>query len=76
MQVFVGTLELVGLAPPGTLDVSAFLNRGADGLVGGGEEGVFTPMFFTLARKPFGKPGHPIEAAKEVVQELKGKLNN
>jgi len=48
----VGTLEFLGLAPKGTSGVSAFLNKAADGLVGGGETEIFTPMFFTLARKP------------------------
>ena len=52
LAAFVGSLELVGLAPAGTGDVSAFLNKAADGLVGGGETEIFTPMFFTLARKP------------------------
>jgi sterol 24-C-methyltransferase len=73
---FVGTLELVGLAPAGTGDVSAFLNKAADGLVGGGQEEIFTPMFFTLARKPLEKPAHPVkEAVKEVVKEVKEKKN-
>ena len=52
LKVFVGTLEFLGLAPKGTSGVSAFLNKAADGLVGGGQEEIFTPMFFTLARKP------------------------
>ena len=46
LSAFVGTLELVGLAPPGTNDVSAFLNKAADGLVGGGETEVCLFFFF------------------------------
>ena len=37
LKTFVGALEVVGLAPGGTGDVSDFLNKAADGLVGGGE---------------------------------------
>jgi len=74
LAAFVGTLELVGLAPAGTGDVSDFLNKAADGLVGGGETEIFTPMFFTLARKPL-EPTPLMDAVKEVVHELKEKLN-
>lgn len=28
------------------------LERAADGLVAGGKQGIFTPLFFFLARKP------------------------
>jgi len=52
LRIFIGVLELLGLAPKGTAGVSSFLNKAADGLVGGGEHEIFTPMFFTLARKP------------------------
>mmetsp|Transcript_34727 Transcript_34727/g.97923 ORF Transcript_34727/g.97923 Transcript_34727/m.97923 type:complete len:362 (+) Transcript_34727:133-1218(+) len=52
LKVFVGTLELLGLAPAGTNSVSAFLNNAADGLVAGGQTEIFTPMHWTLARKP------------------------
>lgn len=44
--------EKINRAPPGTAAVSTILNRGADALVEGGETGIFTPMFFFLARKP------------------------
>lgn len=48
----VATRILVALrvAPRGTTEVSTFLNRGADALVEGGMTGVFTPMFYVLAR--------------------------
>ena len=44
--------ERLRVVPEGTATVSTLLNRGADALVEGGESGVFTPMFFFLARKP------------------------
>ena len=45
--------EKVRLFPEGTRAVSTLLNRAADALVEGGRSGVFTPMFFFLARKPW-----------------------
>ena len=48
----VWALEKLRIAPPGTVDVSSFLVKGADALVVGGKLNIFTPMFFTLARKP------------------------
>ncbi|MCY3828442.1 MAG: methyltransferase domain-containing protein [Rhodospirillaceae bacterium] len=44
--------ERVRLFPEGTRAVSTLLNRAADALVEGGRSGIFTPMFFFLARKP------------------------
>ncbi len=44
--------EWLRLVPKGSRAFSTFLNTGADALVKGGEFGVFTPMFFFLARKP------------------------
>jgi sterol 24-C-methyltransferase len=32
--------------------VASFLERAGDGLVAGGKTGIFTPLFFFLARKP------------------------
>ena len=46
--------ERLRLVPEGARAASTLLNRGADALVDGGESGVFTPMFFFLARKPGG----------------------
>jgi len=46
------TLEAARIAPKGTAQITDFLNTGADGLVRGGELGVFTPMAFFLAEKP------------------------
>ena len=44
--------EAMRLAPKGAREVSSFLNWGADTLVEGGRTGIFTPMYFFLARKP------------------------
>ena len=40
------------LFPEGSRAVSTLLNAAADALVEGGRSGIFTPMFFFLARKP------------------------
>mmetsp|Transcript_31309 Transcript_31309/g.43406 ORF Transcript_31309/g.43406 Transcript_31309/m.43406 type:complete len:346 (+) Transcript_31309:33-1070(+) len=45
-------LELIGLAPKGSVRVSSFLERAADSLVIGGKMGIFTPMYFYKVRKP------------------------
>ena len=47
--------EKLRIFPEGTTLVSTVLNRGVDALVEGGECGIFTPMFFFLARKPENK---------------------
>ena len=51
-SVAVRGLELIRVAPRGSTAVSTFLNRAADVIVRGGETGIFTPMFYFLARKP------------------------
>lgn len=48
-------LEKIGIAPAGSVDVSSFLCKGADALVEGGRRGIYTAMYFTLARKPLRK---------------------
>ena len=48
----VSALETIGLAPKGAAAVSSFLSKGANGLVGLGEIGAFTALFFYHARKP------------------------
>jgi len=45
-------LESVGLVPKGTSRVQVFLQTAAIALVDGGRTGIFTPSFFTVARKP------------------------
>ncbi|KAJ3217071.1 Delta(24)-sterol C-methyltransferase [Dinochytrium kinnereticum] len=49
-------LETLRLAPAGTCKVSKLLNSAADNLIIAGREGVFTPMFFFLVRKPLSAP--------------------
>ena len=45
-------LELARIAPKGSAAVISFLNAAAEAIVRGGETGIFTPMFYVLARKP------------------------
>lgn len=44
--------EKLRIVPEGSWEIHTVLNTGADALVDGGEAGVFTPMFYYLARKP------------------------
>ena len=44
--------EATRVFPKGSRAVSTLLNRAADALVEGGKSGIFTPMYFVLARKP------------------------
>lgn len=45
-------LETCGIAPKGTIEVSNFLERGADCLVEGGQQDIFTPAYLVIGRKP------------------------
>jgi sterol 24-C-methyltransferase len=54
-NVLVRGLETVGAVPRGAGEVSRFLNRTATVMVRAGEAGIFTPSFFTLARRPPGR---------------------
>ena len=45
-------LEKVGAVPDGTTAVAKMLNEGADGFLGAGRLGIFTPSYYTKARKP------------------------
>jgi sterol 24-C-methyltransferase len=49
------SMEKVGLAPKGTLKTHQFLLKARDGLLIGGQEGFFTPMYFMMGRKPVQK---------------------
>ena len=49
--------EGLRVVPEGTRAVSTLLNAAADSLVEGGKSGLFTPMFFFLARKPPRREG-------------------
>ncbi len=44
--------EKLRVVPEGATAVSTLLNAAADALVEGGKAGIFTPMYFFLARKP------------------------
>lgn len=44
--------EKMRVFPKGSRQVSTILNTAADALVEGGQTGIFTPMFYFLARKP------------------------
>ncbi|KAG0086019.1 Delta(24)-sterol C-methyltransferase [Podila epicladia] len=48
----VKTLETLGLVAPGSAKVSGILQTGADAVLEGARLGIFTPMFFFVARKP------------------------
>lgn len=48
----VRVMEAARLAPKGSTQVSALLNKAADALVRAGELGIFTPMYLHVARKP------------------------
>lgn len=45
-------LETLQIAPPGTHETASELADGADCLVEGGKQGLFTPMYFMIGRKP------------------------
>lgn len=45
-------LETLKIAPKGSHDVHNALSEGADSLTEGGKMGMFSPMYFVLARKP------------------------
>ena len=47
----IGILEIVGVAPKGSKEVSLMLGRAAEGLIAGGKTGIFTPSLFFLARR-------------------------
>jgi len=50
-----GTFEKIGVVPKGTCGVQDFLTTAAISLVEGGQLGIFTPSFLTIARKPLHK---------------------
>jgi sterol 24-C-methyltransferase len=50
--VLLRTMETLRLAPLGSAETAAELSAGADALVAGGKEGLFTPMYLMVARKP------------------------
>lgn len=52
MNRVLNAMEMVGLAPAGSGKVREMLRQAQLGLVVGGEQGTFTPMYLVLARKP------------------------
>jgi len=48
----VSVMESLGIAPKGSTGIHTFLLKARDSLQLGGETGIFTPMYFVLARKP------------------------
>ena len=52
INLFLNFLELIGIAPKGSGKVREMLRQAQLGLVKGGEEGTFTPMYVVYARKP------------------------
>lgn len=47
----IGGLEALGIAPKGSKEVSMMLGRAAEGLIAGGETGIFTPSYFFVAQR-------------------------
>ncbi|KAI8944151.1 delta(24)-sterol C-methyltransferase [Xylaria longipes] len=45
-------LAAVHIAPPGTIKIMDTMAKGGDALVTGGSQGIFTPMYLLIARKP------------------------
>lgn len=52
MSSLLTVLETVRMAPPGTAETATELSLGADNLVAGAKQGLFTPMFLMIAKKP------------------------
>jgi sterol 24-C-methyltransferase len=48
----IALMETLKIAPKGALNVSAFLNMGANALLKGGEQRIFSPLIFFYGRKP------------------------
>lgn len=49
---FLGLMEAVGLAPPGLKKTANIMGKGADDLVAGGAQGIFTPMLLMVGTNP------------------------
>lgn len=52
MNIVLNFMEYVRLAPKGSGDVREMLRQAQLGLVSGGEDGTFTPMYMVLVEKP------------------------
>lgn len=51
-RAMVGSLEMIGIAPPGSLQTQEVLETAQYALIEGGRQGIFTPMFLLVGRKP------------------------
>jgi len=51
LQKVLWLVEKVGLVPGGAIDTEAMLSSGAKALVKGGQQKIFTPMYYILAEK-------------------------
>lgn len=52
MGSLLNVLETVRMAPPGTAETAGELSLAADNLTAGAKLGLFTPMYFMIAKKP------------------------
>lgn len=52
MGSLLSVLERLRMAPPGTAETANELSLAADNLVAGGKQGLFTPMYFMIGKKP------------------------
>ena len=52
MNAVLAAMEMVRLAPAGTVKVQQMLQRGGRGCAEGGQTGIFTPMYLVVAQKP------------------------
>ncbi|XP_021320873.1 cycloartenol-C-24-methyltransferase 1 isoform X1 [Sorghum bicolor] len=51
-RAIISTLEFFHIAPAGSMGVYNFMLTASEGLLKGGQEGIFSPAFFVLGRKP------------------------
>jgi len=51
-HIMLGVLETIRLAPRGAVKVHRTLCKGADSLAAAGAEGIFSPMYLLVLRKP------------------------
>lgn len=49
---FFGFLEIIRIAPSGTMRTAESLGKAADALVAGGKQKLFTPMYLMVGKKP------------------------
>ncbi|KAL1297650.1 hypothetical protein AAFC00_006206 [Neodothiora populina] len=52
IESLLAVLETIRMAPPGTRRTAKELAAGADALVAGSSEGLFTPMYLMIGKKP------------------------